>query len=93
MGAAVARHDRRPAGDFTNYYQNPQIWFVKDNGRGLDGVPLMTPVEGNLTGVEETLILPDQLKLMRHLADLNQRVRRLESVLIEQGLMLGSWGD
>jgi len=56
-------------------------WFIDSNGRGIDGKPLMQPIEGELP--ENPPPLPDNevRRLQREFEYLEHRVEHLERVL------------
>jgi hypothetical protein len=62
-----------------------QKWFVKGDGRGLDGKPLILPCEGHLDPEPPPVDEPVLLQLRREMAGMLVRIRRLEHRLQNLG--------
>lgn len=54
-------------------------WYIKQDGAGLDGEPLLLPVRGNCPDEPPPISEPLQRQIQRDIAQLQHRVEQLES--------------
>ena len=73
-----------------NCFTGTEQWYVRSDGRGLDGNLLIAPVEGNVTDKPLPYTGTEVQKLERRLYELTTRIQRLERMLLER---LGLYGD
>ena len=62
-------------------YGRVEVWFVRGNGNGLDNLPLVRPLEGNLPKNPGELEEPEMRSMRRQIAHLTERINRLEQLL------------
>lgn len=68
--------------------QGSQIWFVKPDGTGFDGLPLLEPVKDNCPDEPLPISEPWQRQVERRLAILTHQVDQLASVMDQVVIML-----
>ena len=59
-----------------------QVWYVRLDGTGIDGKPLIAPMEGNLPDDPKPLPEPEIRKLQRAMTHFDRRLSRLESAML-----------
>lgn len=80
-GAFCGRVNLRPVSkDADGWRSGPaQTWYIQQDGCGIDGAPLLLPVEGNCPDEPSAMSEPWVRYVEQRLQALAERVRRLEA--------------
>ena len=77
-GTRIGRIGIQRFGAYENRWLDIQSWYVSSEGLGLDGLPLMQPLVGNLPDNPDPLPEPMVRRLQRAIEHLEHRVEMLE---------------